>query len=106
MRLPAELNMVLCHVTLPLASIEGLSVGQTLPLPQNTFPETQIVAATGRIIGTGTLGQIDGVRALRLARDPIHATQPRRRLSDRDDLDLPEIEALPDAPRRNNAASG
>ena len=99
MRLPADLNMVLCHLTMPLIEVEGFSVGQKLPLPQNTFPETQIVAATGQVIGTGTLGQTDGVRALRLTRDPIHATQPRRRLSDRDDLDLPEIKALPEARR-------
>ena len=55
----------------------------------------------GLKIGTGTLGQTDGTRALRKNRAPIHISQPRRREIDHTELDLPEIKALPlrsDAP--------
>ena len=50
---------------------------------------------TGEKIGTGTLGQTDGIRALRLNREPIHASHPRRREADLVDLDLLIFDALP-----------
>ena len=102
MGLPTELNMVLCKLSLKLAQVKRLAVGEVLRLPHNTFPETDIVTQTGKIIGSGVLGQVNGMRALRLKRVPIHATQPRRRESDLVELDLPEITALP---RQNNGAA-
>ncbi|MDG1102273.1 MAG: hypothetical protein P8N75_02640 [Ascidiaceihabitans sp.] len=72
-----------------------------MKLPNNKFPETEIVTDKGLKIGTGTLGQTDGTRALRKNRAPIHISQPRRREIDHTELDLPEIKALPlrsDAP--------
>lgn len=95
MGLPTELNMVLCRLSLELAQVEQFAVGEAINLPHSTFPETEIVTETGVVIGSGTLGQIEGMRALRLKREPIHATQPRRRESDLPELDLPEITALP-----------
>ena len=70
-------------------------MGEALHLPDNTFPETEIVTETGVTIGSGVLGQVNGMRALRLKRVPVHATQPRRREADLAELDLPEITALP-----------
>ena len=70
-------------------------MGQKLKLPNNKFPETEIVTNKGLKIGTGTLDQRDRTRALRLNRAPIHVSQPRRRESDLTELDLPEIKALP-----------
>ena len=101
MGLSAELNMILCRQSIEIVELQQLSVGQKLKLPNNKFPETEIVTDRGLKIGTGTLGQTDGTRALRLNRTPIHASQPRRRESDLTELDLPEIKALPllsDAP--------
>ena len=95
MGLPAELNMVLCKLSLDLAKMKQLSVGEVLKLPHNAFPETDITTTAGVVIGSGTLGQVDGMRALRLKREPVHASQPRRRASDLAELDLPEITALP-----------
>jgi flagellar motor switch protein FliM len=95
MDLPTELNMVLCKVALELAQVKQLAVGEALHLPDNTFPETEIVTETGVTIGSGVLGQVNGMRALRLKRVPVHATQPRRREADLAELDLPEITALP-----------
>ena len=93
--LPAELNMILCKCSFELSQLEQLSIGQTLPLPNDAFPETDIVTQTGEKIGTGTLGQTDGIRALRLNREPIHASHPKRREVDLVDFDLPIIDALP-----------
>lgn len=93
--LPAELNMILCKCSFELSQLEQLSIGQTLPLPNDAFPETDIVTQTGEKIGTGTLGQTDGIRALRLNREPIHASHPRRREADLVDLDLLIFDALP-----------
>ena len=96
MDLPTELNMVLCKVKLELSQVKQLAVGEALHLPHNTFPETEIVSLTGATIGSGVLGQVSGIRALRLKRVSVHATQPRRREADLAELDLPEITALPE----------
>jgi flagellar motor switch protein FliM len=95
MDLPTELNMVLCKVKLELSQVKQLAVGEALHLPHNTFPETEIVSLTGATIGSFVLGQVSGIRALRLKRVSVHATQPRRREADLAELDLPEITALP-----------
>lgn len=101
MGLSAELNMTLCRQSIEIAELQQLSVGHKLKLPNNKFPETEIVTDKGLKIGTGTPGQKDGTRALRLNRAPIHASLPRRRESDLTELDLSKIKALPllsDAP--------
>ena len=95
MDLPTELNMVLCKVKLELSQVKQLAVGEALHLPHNTFPETEIVSLTGSTVGSGVLGQVSGIRALRLKRVSVHATQPRRREADLAELDLPEITDLP-----------
>ena len=69
-------------------------MGQKLKLSNNKFPETEIATDKGLKIGTGTLGQTDGTRALRKNRAPIHESQPRRCESYLTELDLPEIKAL------------
>jgi hypothetical protein len=101
MRLSAELNMILCRQSIEIAELQQLSVGQKLKLLNNKFLETEIVTDKGLKIGTGTLGQTDGTRALRKNRALIHLSPPRRRESNHTELDLPEIKALPlrsDAP--------
>jgi flagellar motor switch protein FliM len=94
MELPTELNMILCKISLELAQVEQLVVGETLALPHNTFPETEIVTANGNVIGSGVLGQVNGIRALRLKRVPDYVTEPRRREADLPKLDLPDIKPL------------
>jgi hypothetical protein len=87
--------MVLCKVKLELAQVKQLTVGETLHLPHNTFPDTDIMTEAGEVIGSGALGQVNGRRALGLKRSPVHMTQPHRRETDLAKLDLPEITALP-----------
>ena len=94
--------MILCRQSIEIAELQQLSVVQkNLKLPNNKFPETEIVAAKELKISTRTLGQTDGTRALRKNRAPIHVSKPRRREIDHTELDLPGIKALPlrsDAP--------
>ena len=94
MGLSAELNMILCRQSIEIAELQQLSVVQKLKLPNNKFPETEIVTDKELKISTRTLGQTDGTRALRKNRAPIHESQPRRCESYLTELDLPEIKAL------------
>jgi len=48
--------------------LENLSIGQALHLPDDPFPEIDIVTRTGEKIGTGTFGKTDDIRTLRLNR--------------------------------------
>jgi hypothetical protein len=96
MGLSAELNMILCRLSIEVAELQQLSVGQKLKLPNNKFPETELATDKGLKIGTGTPGQTDGKRALRKNRAPIHVSQPRRCESDHTELDLPELAQLQD----------
>lgn len=101
---PAELRVDVCKLTMPLMDLEALKVGHVLQLPQNGFPEANITTLTGRVIGSGIVGQVEGTRAMRLKQEPIYASQPRRRTADRAGLDLPEIEALPETKQRSGDA--
>lgn len=106
MLLEAELMVQLCHVRMNLSDLTRLSPGDAVLLPPGTFPKTRIMAQSGKCLGTGTLGQVDGQRALKIDREPAHAKQPQRRLSDQPDVDMPavaqidmgqgEVPALPD----------
>ena len=93
--LSAELNMILCKCSFELSQFEQLSTGQTLPLPNDAFPETDFVTRTGEKIRTGTLDQTDDIRALRLNRQPIHSSHPKCREADLVDFDLLIMDALP-----------
>ncbi|ASM71800.1 MULTISPECIES: FliM/FliN family flagellar motor switch protein [Roseobacteraceae] len=91
MHLEAELMVQLCHVRMNLSDLTRLSAGDTLLLPPGTFPKTRIIAQSGKCLGTGTLGQVDGQRALKIDREPSHAKQPQRRESDQPDVEMPQV---------------
>lgn len=91
MHLEAELMVQLCHVRMNLSDLTRLSAGDTLLLPPGTFPKTRIIAQSGKCLGTGTLGQIAGQRALKIDREPSHAQKPMRRESDQGDVENPPV---------------
>ena len=62
----AEMTAVICRVRLPLAEVTSLKAGDLVPLMQRRLDETALISITGRRVGTGRLGQIDGMRAIRL----------------------------------------
>ncbi|MCR8825766.1 FliM/FliN family flagellar motor switch protein [Pseudosulfitobacter koreensis] len=94
MHLEAELMVQLCQLRMNLADLTGLAAGDTLLLPLGTFPKTRIIAQSGKCLGTGTLGQVDGLRALKLDREPSHADKPLRRASDQADVEMPQVSQI------------
>ncbi|MDB4198184.1 hypothetical protein N9777_07960 [Ascidiaceihabitans sp.] len=51
--LSAELNIILCKCSFALSQLEQLSIGQTRPLPNDAFRETDIVTRTGEKLELG-----------------------------------------------------
>lgn len=94
MHLEAELMVQLCHVRMNLSDLTHLSAGDTVLLPPGTFPKTRIIAQSGKCLGTGTLGQVDGQRALKIDREPAHANTPQRRIADQPDVEMPQVAQL------------
>lgn len=69
----AELQAALSRVTLPLATIMSLRVGQVLALPTAALDHISIEGLDGRPVGQARLGQNRGMRALRLTASPVQA---------------------------------
>jgi flagellar motor switch/type III secretory pathway protein FliN len=94
MGLNAELTIALTRLKLPLQKVSALQVGDVVPLNLSSMTHAMILGANGVVLSRGTLGQIDGARALQV--EPQKARQqsePRRRISDRAELDLPDVTA-------------
>ncbi|MEO9574090.1 MAG: FliM/FliN family flagellar motor C-terminal domain-containing protein [Tateyamaria sp.] len=104
MGLNADLRMVLCQINLPLSRLNALKVGDTVEMTPGAFPNVQITTATGRILGRGEVGHVDGVRAVKPIRAPLHAERPLRRASDKPLFDMPEVEVLTASGRRTTVS--
>ncbi|SHJ21957.1 hypothetical protein [Wenxinia saemankumensis] len=63
---PATLTAILARLTLPLARAEGLKVGQVLALPGIGVGSVQLESAPGCRFAPARLGQVAGLRAVRL----------------------------------------
>lgn len=92
--LNAELTIALTRLKMPLQKMGALRPGDIVDLNLSSMAQALVIDANGRAITRGTLGQINGMRALQVEqqRSKQH-TQPRRRASDRDALDLPDVTA-------------
>ncbi len=62
----SELQAALTRVTLPLATIMSLRVGEVVALPTATLDHISIEGIDGRTVGLAKLGQNRGMRALRV----------------------------------------
>lgn len=94
MGLQAELMVALTRIRMPLQRVSALKPGDLLDLNLTTMAQALIIDGSGRAISRGTLGQIDGMRAVQVEQQA--AAQhggPRRRASDRAGLDLPDVTA-------------
>ena len=100
--LNAELDMVLCRLNLTLKQLQSLKPGDLLEVPAGQFPNIQIVTRAGRVVGEGAVGHVDGLRAVKPKRKPLHATQPLRRATDQDLVDMPPVEEIETGRRRVN----
>lgn len=91
MALHIDLNVALARLSMPLSAVSALAPGDVLELGVTSFDQSRVLTMAGHGVGRGTLGQIDGVRALRVDHQKITVTTPKRRASDRAELDLPEV---------------
>ncbi len=103
--LPTVLSVALTRFKLPLQQVTGLRIGDVLPLHVSSMAQALVLDANGRAVSRCTVGQLDGARAVQVEQKkrPVHHDQPRRRASDRDELDLPDVTADP-PDRRASAA--
>ena len=86
MEAPAELHAVLHRMKLPFSRISALEVGQTLPLPGVTVASVRMEGPGGQVFGRARLGQVTGLRAVRLE------VAPAARMSE---VQLPERAGQP-----------
>lgn len=63
----AVMQAMIARVTLPLAAVMALEVGQVLALPQAALDRISLEGLDGRRLCAGKLGQTRGMRAVRLA---------------------------------------
>lgn len=64
--LRAELNTVICRMSLPLASLSHLKVGDALPLTGSRLDRAEVLTIDRTRAAIGRLGQCGGMRAVRL----------------------------------------
>ncbi|WP_052261522.1 flagellar motor switch protein FliM [Ruegeria sp. ANG-S4] len=62
----AELHSVTCRMSLPLAKLSELQVGDVLPLTGARLDRTEITTIDGTRTAVGRLGQCGGMRAVRI----------------------------------------
>lgn len=105
MGLTAELNISLARLRMPVGTLQSLKVDDVLELGISAFDQTTIMTIDCRKVGMGTLGQINGMRAVQVEHTPKGANVPRRRASDREGLDLPKVKGDGTGTRSASAAS-
>ncbi len=94
MGLTADLVIALTRMKMPLQQVTKFKVGDMIDLNLSSMAQALIIDGNGHAIARGTLGQIDGLRAVQVEqRNARQHTEPRRRASDRDELDLPDVTA-------------
>lgn len=64
--LPVRMDAVLCRVSLPLQAAQALKPGDLIPLPGEVLDGLTLHAGAGDAIAGGRLGQMNGMRAVRL----------------------------------------
>jgi flagellar motor switch protein FliM len=67
MEAPCRLDAILHRRSLTLGAVEAFGVGQVLPLPGVTVSSVRVEGPGGALIGPGKLGQMGGMRAVRLS---------------------------------------
>lgn len=72
----AELSAVIGHLRLPLAELAGMRPGDLLPLHHKQLDRADLVGIDGACIASARLGQIGGMRAVRL-NESAPRTPPR-----------------------------
>lgn len=66
MEAPATLHAVLHRMKMPLSKVAAFEVGQTVALPGITVGSVRMEGPGGQVLGRARLGQVTGLRAVRL----------------------------------------
>lgn len=92
MELHADLTIALTRLKMPIQEVTQMKVGDILDINVSSMEQALVIDTSGRALTRGTLGQIEGMRALQVEQQKAgQHREPRRRISDRDDLDLPDV---------------
>lgn len=94
LQLEADLKIVLCKLRVSLGDMQQMKPGMVIALPQNAFPDVSVVDVEGQTIAKGLIGQVDGQRAVKFEHEQPELNQPKRRASDRGELDLPDVTGI------------
>lgn len=94
MTAPVRLDAVLCRLSVTLQDLGQLKVGDLLPVPPEALREVSLEAVGRRRVATGRLGQLDGMRALRLNLNEAASPQDAPR-ADHSALTGPSPSAVP-----------
>ena len=70
MALKINLPVALTRIHVPLKRLSALKVGDTVTLEGVDFGEARVLTPQGKTLGKGSLGQLNGVRALRIMSQP------------------------------------
>lgn len=90
--LKVELKVALATLTMPLRAMQKMAVDDVFDLGITAFDQAVVQTKEGRRLGSGVLGQINGMRAVQLEHVASSSIQPRRRAADRATLDLPSVQ--------------
>lgn len=67
---PAAVEAVLHRMRLPLRAVQSFEIGQKIVLPGVRVSSVRLETADGRLVGRGRLGQVGGMRAVRIEPEP------------------------------------
>ncbi len=62
----ADLTASIGRLRVPLAELAAMQPGDVLPLTRERLEETQLITISGKTVASGRLGQVNGLRAVRL----------------------------------------
>lgn len=71
----ADLTAMICRIRLPLSELAAMRPGDVIPLVREQLKETELISIDGQCVAVGRLGQVNGLRALRLNETPSQAGQ-------------------------------
>ncbi len=102
---PAALLAVLHRMRLPLRSIDAFEIGQTIPLPGVTVRSITVEGSDGTPVAEGRLGQITGMRAVRIeARGAAEIAEMRMKAAVRPLKEPDRKQPAPQMPRDAGSA--
>ncbi|WP_187428772.1 hypothetical protein ROLI_017830 [Roseobacter fucihabitans] len=105
MNIKAELTAVLARLRIPIVELGRLSPGDVLTLDPDAFDSVEIVTRDRRVISRGSMGQLEGKRAVQLENRDSDAGRSNKPLEQRGPMGLPNRPAVP-GPAVGNASEG